>query len=103
MSTRVRIDGCTGVDDDFDGPSYQAVWPGSTRNVAAERRTVPQPIRFTSPLFNGNREYSRVAFEANMPGIEATCNIFTGAGCTNPPAGAQFYPIYTTVNGLNPD
>ena len=101
MSTRVKIDGCTGADDDFDGPSYRTVWPGSTRDVADERRTVPQPIRVTSPLFNGNREYSRVAFEADMPAIERDCNILTGAGCTNPPAGAQFYPIYTTVNGLH--
>ena len=42
-----------------------------------------------------------MAFEADMPRIEAAdfggiCNRTTGENCTNPPPGAQFYPIYTT-------
>jgi hypothetical protein len=36
-----------------------------------------------------------------MPRIEASdfggnCNRTTGAGCTNPPPNANFYPIYST-------
>src|SRR5262249_50004401 len=44
--------------------------------------------------------YSRVAFEADLPRIEAAdfggnCNRFTGTGCVNPPPGSNFYPIYS--------
>jgi hypothetical protein len=46
-------------------------------------------------------DFSRVAFETDTPINEflsnPNCNAFTGAGCTNPPAGAQFYPIYSTT------
>jgi hypothetical protein len=101
MSTRVMINGCTGTDDDFDGPPYHTVWPGSTHDSGRERLLDPSPVRFSSPLFNGNRNYARVAFEADLPRIEATCVRTTGVGCTNPPPGAQFYPIFTTTTGLN--
>jgi hypothetical protein len=102
MSTRVKIDGCTGTDLDFDGPAYRTVWPGSTHDLANERRRSPAPVRFTTPLFNGDRNYARVAFEADLPAIEAGqgCSTRTGANCTNPPAGAQFYPIFSTTSGL---
>jgi len=45
--------------------------------------------------------YSRVAFETDLPRIEAPdsggiCDRTTGADCVNPPPGANFYPIYTT-------
>ena len=29
-----------------------------------------------------------------LPRIESTCNVLTGAGCTNPPPGALFYPWF---------
>src|SRR5205807_2077626 len=45
---------------------------------------------------NELKNYDRVAFETDLPALEAACNPFTGAGCSNPPAGANFYPIYTT-------
>ena len=56
---------------------------------------------FTSPVFNGTQNYSRVAFEADLPRIEAAdfggnCNRTTGAGCVNPPPGSNFYPFYST-------
>jgi hypothetical protein len=46
--------------------------------------------------------YERVAFEADLPRIEAAdfggvCDRLTGDGCTNPPPGAAFYPIYSTT------
>ena len=31
-----------------------------------------------------------------MPAFEPTCDTVTGAGCTNPPPGAEFYPFYST-------
>lgn len=96
--------GCTGTDTDFDGVPYQLDWPGTNRNVFLDRRLHPTPISLTSPLFEDGygrpRNYSRVAFEANLPRIEApdfggVCNRTTGAGCTNPPPNANFYPIYS--------
>ena len=41
--------------------------------------------------------YERIAFEADLPAIEplSVCD-FQGNGCTNPPPGAAFYPIYST-------
>jgi len=35
-------------------------------------------------------------FEADLPIFEPSCNTVTGAGCTNPPTGADFYPFYST-------
>jgi hypothetical protein len=97
--------GCTGTDTDFSGVPYQLVWPGTNRHTQVDRALHPTPISFTSPLFangeGGQRNYSRVAFEADMPRIEAAdfggnCNRSTGVGCTNPPPNANFYPIFST-------
>lgn len=103
QSTRVQVSGCLGTDIDFDGPVYFNNWPGTLTNVALDRKLHAQPVRFTSPTFNGGNQYSRVAFEADLPRIEfATnppCNRTTGANCVNPPAGAGFYPLYTTRGG----
>jgi hypothetical protein len=63
-------------------------------------------VQFTSPLFvdkHGKlRNYKRVAFEADIPAITPNppCSHRTGVGCTNPPPGAQFYPIYSTTEFL---
>jgi len=64
----------------------------------------PSPVLFTSPLANGTTQYSTIAFEADLPRIEADdsqdnppfCNRTTGANCVNPPRGAAFYPFFTT-------
>ncbi len=102
QSLLVPVGGCIATDNDFDGPEYDNNWPG-TGNPAT-----PQPIRFSSPTFNGGQQYSQVAFEADLPRIEVSsnsptnnCNRTTGAGCVNPPLGPNgqpipFYPIYTT-------
>jgi hypothetical protein len=102
LSTLIRINGCTGTDGDFDSPAYKTVWPGSTENHAHERHFDPRPIRFSPPAFNDHRNYSRVAFEADLLAIEGAqgCSTITQAGCTNPPAGAEFYPIFTTARSL---
>ena len=95
-STLVQIGGCLGSDDDYDGPSYQTVWPGTGGNQSMK----PDPFTFASPLFNNSQNYDRIAFETDLPRIEAQpagpCNRTTGEGCVNPPPGAQFYPVYTT-------
>jgi hypothetical protein len=102
-STLIPIGGCLASDDDFDGPSYKADWPGTDPNPGQDKKLHPSPILFTSPLFNMSHNYSRVAFEADLPRIEAPdsggiCNRFTGENCVNPPPGSEFYPIFTTGN-----
>src|SRR5512146_1954207 len=110
-STRIQIGGCLGTDIDFDGPEYGFTWPGSLSNHRQDHKLNPSPILFSSPLFKpsgkdgrrdkGLQNFSRVAFETDLPRIEVfgppnNCNRSTGAGCVNPPNGASFYPIYTT-------
>jgi hypothetical protein len=103
-SLLVKIDGCFSDDEDWDGQSYRLDWPGTDPNVARDRRLHPSPVLFTSPLINGRTDYSTIAFEADLPRIEASdsqdnppfCDRMTGANCVNPPMGAQFYPFYTT-------
>ncbi len=51
------------------------------------------------------QNFSRVAFEADLPRIEVfgapnNCDRTTGAGCVNPPNGATFYPIFSTRGGF---
>jgi hypothetical protein len=101
FSLLVPIGGCIATDNDFDGVSYQPVWPGTGSNRGQDVKYHPSPITFSSPLFNGTENYSRVAFEADLSRIEAAdfggnCNRFTGVGCVNPPPGSNFYPIYST-------
>ena len=101
FSTLVQIGGCIATDNDFDGVSYQKVWPGTDPSRGQDKKYHPTSILFTSPLFNANRNYQRVAFEADLPRIEAAdfggvCNRTTGADCVNPPPGANFYPIFST-------
>jgi hypothetical protein len=101
VSLLVQVSGCTDSDEDFDGVSYQNVWPGISGS--ASTNTTPGPVIFSSPTFDGAQQYSRVAFETDLPRVEATglspnndCQRFspTGTGCVDPPNGAQFYPIY---------
>ncbi len=94
-----RVQGCTDTNTGFDGVSYTPVWPdGNTR-------LHPTPFQFTSARTGEdfNQPYNRVAFEADLPAVEGTCNRNTGVGCTLIPqtdAGtpAKFYPFFTTTN-----
>jgi hypothetical protein len=94
---RIHINGCTNTNSGFDGLTYQPVWPDG--NTALH----PQPILFSSPLTGPgyNIQYSRAAFEADLPRIEAnTCNRTTGVGCTLIPTTdkgtpAAFYPFFS--------
>ncbi len=86
--------------DQFDSYSYLLDWPGTAPTPAADRSLHPQPIRISSPVSSPPggllRNYQYAAFEADLPYLESTCNGSTGAGCVNPPLGAEFYPLYTT-------
>ena len=105
-STLVRVSGCQGTNSGFDGVSYLNVWPDGSADH-------PTPIVFTSartgPTFN--QDYSRVAFETDLPRIEApdvspvnSCDRTTGARCAKPPltddgVPASFYPFYSAASG----
>jgi hypothetical protein len=80
---------------------YQLTWPGTLSNAAQDVAYHPSSILFTSPKFNGSQNFDRVAFETDLPRIEVfgapnNCNRATGAGCVNPPNGANFYPFFST-------
>jgi hypothetical protein len=108
----IAIGGCLGTDIDFDGVPYRVVWPGSLQNATRDSLLHAQPVEFTSPVFKDDEgeasNYSRVAFEADLPRIESNTNPpcqrhisnpadpNPGQDCVNPPKGADFYPIYTT-------
>lgn len=89
------IPGCIGTDDDFDGFSYQNVYPdGSPRHAT--------PLLWSSPMTRGREDdysvrFDQVNFETDLPAVEPTCDIFTTAGCSNPPPGASFYPFPHTM------
>jgi hypothetical protein len=101
ISSMIDVTGCTQSDEDFDGVSYQPVWPGVAHDMATS--STPGAIVFSSPTFNGGQQYARVAFETDLPRIEATglspnnsCDRFSpaGTGCVDPPNGANFYPMF---------
>jgi hypothetical protein len=94
----IQINGCTDSNSGFDGFDYQPVWPDGNRGLH------PDPIEFSSPLTGSGDSvnYARVAFEANLPRIESSCNRSTGAGCTLIPTTdkgtpAAFYPFFSAV------
>jgi hypothetical protein len=119
-TTRIHVTGCLGIlgdsDIDFDGVSYDDhAWPGSSSNATVNHLLAPTPLMFTSPTFGG-KDYSRVAFEADLPriedfrpddpfgGVNQTCQRFItnpsdpnpGQGCVLPPPQSRFYPFYST-------
>ncbi|MCW2762911.1 MAG: hypothetical protein JWR85_3112 [Marmoricola sp.] len=90
------IPGCIGADLDFDGFSYERVWPdGNPKH--------PGPMPFTSPESrdkhgNWTSVMDKYRFETNLPSIQPleTCAL-DGTGCQNPPPGANFYPWFHTI------
>jgi hypothetical protein len=110
----VAIGGCLAfsTDFDFDGPPYKRVWPGTASSVQRDQKFHAQPVQFKSPVFNtkgdvASKNYSRVAFETDLPRIESNTNPpcqrhlanpsdpNPGKDCVNPAKGANFYPIFT--------
>jgi hypothetical protein len=95
----IHVNGCTDTNTGFDSFDYQPVWPDGNQALH------PEPVMFSSPLIGDANgvNYSRVAFEADLPRIETnTCNRTTGAGCTLIPTTdkgtpAAFYPFFSTL------
>jgi hypothetical protein len=97
QSLLVQISGCQGTNTGFDGVPYQKLWPDGNPNHAG-------PIVFTSPVTGGefDRQYSQIAFAADLPLIEQVqgCDVLTGANCTIIPrtddgSPAKFYPFFS--------
>jgi hypothetical protein len=101
-ATRVHVTGCLGTNTGFDGTSYLPDWPNGDLNLR------PSPTIFTSPTTGPsyNTQYSRLAFNTDLPRIEFnTCDRTTGKGCTLIPTTddgtpASFYPYYTSGKAL---
>lgn len=99
QSSLVPVSGCIGTNTGFDGVPYAAnAWPDGNTGLH------PTPISFTSPTTGpGDRfNYSRVAFETDLPRIEGTCDRATGSGCTLLPitddgTPAPFYPYFSVT------
>ncbi|HEX7737314.1 MAG TPA: hypothetical protein VF458_20880 [Ktedonobacteraceae bacterium] len=82
----------------FDSNGYHPIWPDGNTKLH------PTSIEFTSPI-TGGHNYSRMAFETDLPRIEApdlagNCDRSTGANCTLIPMTddgqpADFYPFYS--------
>jgi hypothetical protein len=106
--TQALLYTATGCEDSnapgFDGTSYQNYWPDGSS-------TKPTPILFSSPKTGTayTVAYPRIAFEADLPRIEAAdlggnCQrLTTGANCVNPPNSddgtpATFYPYFSSVS-----
>ena len=109
----IHIGGCIDADADFDGVPYRNdTWPGSFKDPVQDALFHAQPVIFSSPLFTDAKgrvgNFSRVAFETDLPRIEfATtppcqrhlsnpADKNPGHGCVNPAKGAAFYPFYST-------
>jgi hypothetical protein len=109
----IHIGGCIDADADFDGVPYRNdTWPGSFKDPVKDALFHAEPVIFSSPLLtdaNGRVEnFSRVAFESDLPRIESgttppcqrhlsnPADKHPGHGCVNPPKGAAFYPFYST-------
>jgi hypothetical protein len=74
-------------DLDFDGSSYIRDWPDGSSSH-------PTSFAYQSPVSHGHT-YPQIQFETDIAGSEFDCNIATGAGCTAPPAGAEFYAFWS--------
>jgi hypothetical protein len=110
LSSLIQVGGCLDTDVLFQGPEYQATWPGTIHAFGQDKKVHTSPIVFSSPKFiptagGDPQEHDRVAFETDLPRIEQftspPCNRTTGASCVNPPVGASFYPIFTTTGSPN--
>jgi hypothetical protein len=53
------------------------------------------------PFDSSGNPYPTIQLETNVGASEILCNVSTGAGCTEPPTGAAFYPFWMPNPQLN--
>ena len=75
-------------DLDFDGTSYQAVWPDGTSNH-------PTTFAYAGPFDAKGDPYPQIQFETNSAGSDSACDTTSGSGCQAKPHGANFYPFWS--------
>ena len=109
----IPIGGCIDGDADFDGVTYRRnTWPGTFKDPVQDALFHTEPVMFSSPLLTDSAgrkvNFSRIAFEADLPRIEFgttppcqrhlsnPADAHPGHGCVNPPKGAAFYPFFST-------
>jgi hypothetical protein len=82
-------------DLDFDGVDYVPnTWPDGTKNH-------PTSFQYVGPFLANGQTYPQIQFETDVAASENLCNTVTGAGCTAPPIGAQFYPFWSLSPSSN--
>jgi hypothetical protein len=93
-----KVTGCSYTNTGFDGASYQRLWADGNTSMH------PTPFQFSSPETGPGygTQYSQAGFETDLPAIESSCNVNTGARCTLIPQTdqglpAQFYPFFSTT------
>jgi hypothetical protein len=76
-------------DLDFDGLSYESfAWPDDSRNH-------PTAFQYAGPFTGRGSIYPKIQFQTDIAGSSSLCNVATGADCTAPPIGADFYPYWS--------
>jgi len=76
-------------DLDFDGLSYESfAWPDGSRNH-------PTAFQYAGPFTGRGSIYPKIQFQTDIGGSSNLCNVATGADCTAPPIGADFYPYWS--------
>jgi hypothetical protein len=76
-------------DLDFDGLSYESfAWPDGSRNH-------PTAFQYAGPFTGRGSIYPKIQFQTDIAGSSSLCNVATGADCTAPPIGADFYPYWS--------
>ena len=82
-------------DLDFDGLDYVAnSWPNGGPSH-------PTAFQYAGPFQRNGLPYPKVQFETDVAGSSSLCNLNTGADCTAPPVGAQFYPYWSLSPQFN--
>ena len=80
------IDGCFSDDDDWDGQSYRADWPGTNPNPFVDRALHPTPVLFTSPVTVAGEELLDDRVRDRSPQPRGRRRRTTHRSATRPPA-----------------
>ena len=100
------VSGCFGLDQDFNGSSYQRDWPDGTLANATSIGITSSRGHGIGPLsaskdHRGNDVYvnpfATLQFETGVSASDPNCT--TPSNCFIPPRGAAFYPFFAVRTG----